>query len=221
MLVVVFACKKFHDFTFGREEIIETDHLPLVSIHKKPLYSAPMRLQKMLLKLQPYDIVLQYKEGSDLYVADALSRAYLPASSDNDITDDDDYDIMLVTPLTPSKMEELRHETGEDTTLQQLMAYSKHGWPDNVKCVTPELKQFFGFRDEVTCASGVIMKGDKLLVPASLQASYTKQLHKGHVGADACKRRARDTLYWTTMIQDIDSFVAHCAACTLAVACRS
>jgi len=39
---------------------VETEHKPLVSLWKKPLHVAPIRLQKMLLKLQKCDIDLVY-----------------------------------------------------------------------------------------------------------------------------------------------------------------
>ena len=48
LLAVVFACRKFHDFIYGRRVTIETDHKPLITIVKKPLHAAPARLQRML-----------------------------------------------------------------------------------------------------------------------------------------------------------------------------
>ena len=44
--------EKFDQYIYGRKVFVETDHKPLVSITKKPVYSAPKRLQKMLLRLQ-------------------------------------------------------------------------------------------------------------------------------------------------------------------------
>ena len=56
LLAIVFACQHFDAYIFGREHVQgETDHKPLVSIVDKPLYKAPSRLQKMLLKLQRYN----------------------------------------------------------------------------------------------------------------------------------------------------------------------
>ncbi len=45
LLAVTFACNKFHDYIIGKQVIVETDHKPLQTIMKKPLLSAPMRLQ--------------------------------------------------------------------------------------------------------------------------------------------------------------------------------
>ena len=52
LLAATFASKKFHDFIYGREAIIEPDHKPLTAIVNKPLHTAPARLQRMLLQLQ-------------------------------------------------------------------------------------------------------------------------------------------------------------------------
>lgn len=43
----------------------------------KPLMNAPKRLQKMLLRLQKYDVNVTYVVGHDILLADTLSRAYL------------------------------------------------------------------------------------------------------------------------------------------------
>ena len=43
----------------------------------KPLQKVSSRLQRMRLKLQKYDLAVQYTKGMELYVADTLYRAYL------------------------------------------------------------------------------------------------------------------------------------------------
>ena len=52
MLRIVFGCTKFHDLIFGKTVTVETDHKPIEAIYKKPLYLAPVRLQRMIMKLQ-------------------------------------------------------------------------------------------------------------------------------------------------------------------------
>ena len=81
LLGIVFAMKKFHSYIYGRSDVtVETDHLPLVWILEKPLYQVPLRLQKMRMKLQGYDFKLVAKRGTEIPVADALSRAYIKTS---------------------------------------------------------------------------------------------------------------------------------------------
>ena len=52
LLSIVFALEHFHTYVYARHVIVETDHKPLLAIHKKALASAPKRLQTMLLRLQ-------------------------------------------------------------------------------------------------------------------------------------------------------------------------
>ena len=54
---------------------IETDHKPLEYLFKKLLTAALPRLQRMVLSLQKYELIVNYKPGKSLYIADTLSRA--------------------------------------------------------------------------------------------------------------------------------------------------
>lgn len=56
LLSTVFGCIKFHQYIYGHKITVETDHKPLVNIFLKPLYKIPQRLQRMMLKIQPYDL---------------------------------------------------------------------------------------------------------------------------------------------------------------------
>ena len=80
LLAVVFALDKFDQYVYGWQVIVETDHKPLLPIMKKAILQAPKRLQRMLLQLQRYDINLIYRKGTDMLVADTLSRAAIQSS---------------------------------------------------------------------------------------------------------------------------------------------
>ena len=86
LLAIVFACTKFHDYIYGKEVIIESDHKPLETIFKKQLEKAPARLQNMLLKLQKYNLKVVYKKEkkcTSLMLSLALTRIAIqtPTSS--------------------------------------------------------------------------------------------------------------------------------------------
>ena len=69
MLAVVFALQKFDQYVYGRTVTIQSDHKPLEATAKKPLHTAPKRLQGMLLKTQRYmyDINIIYHPGPEMY----------------------------------------------------------------------------------------------------------------------------------------------------------
>ena len=54
---------------------METDHKPLVSIMSKPLNDCPMRMQHMMIRLQKYDVTMNYTPGKYIFAADILSHA--------------------------------------------------------------------------------------------------------------------------------------------------
>ena len=78
MLAIVFALRRFDQYVYGREVLVESDHQPLETILRKPLHEAPRRLQRMMMELQRYDLTVNSLKGENMYLADTLSRAFLP-----------------------------------------------------------------------------------------------------------------------------------------------
>ena len=79
LLAIVFTCEKFDTYIYGRDVVtFVTDHKPLEVILRKALNSAPQCLQRMLLCLQRYNLEIRYKKGKEMFLADPLSRAFLP-----------------------------------------------------------------------------------------------------------------------------------------------
>ena len=74
MLAVAWYCIKFYHYLYDRKFVCQTDHKPQENIHLKHLSDAPPRLQRLLWKLQPYDVTIKYVPSQKVPVADALSR---------------------------------------------------------------------------------------------------------------------------------------------------
>lgn len=75
MLAIAYGCQRFHQYLFGKSFVVERDHKPVEAIFKKPLNKCHLRLQRLIINLQNYDLTVQYKPGSKLYITDTLSRA--------------------------------------------------------------------------------------------------------------------------------------------------
>ena len=152
MLAILFGCIKFHKLIYGRREVdVESDHKPLESIFKKPLYMAPMRLQKMLLKLQPYNLQVKYRPGRELYIADALSRVYSPNEGSTLVEEDLSVNMFDVFELavSPAKLEKIKAETDAEETMQHLRDVILSGWPDQRSEVSDIIKPYWNVRDEL------------------------------------------------------------------------
>ena len=105
LLAATFTCQKFHDFIYGREVIIESDHKPITAIVNKPLHTASARLQRILLQLQWYNLKFIYRGGTELHVADALSRACITEEPGEE--DDDQLDVLSLSSIYSLRMVEL------------------------------------------------------------------------------------------------------------------
>ena len=93
----------------------------------KPLHKVSPRLQRMLLKLQKYDLEVKYTKGKELHVADTLSCAYLTVPpTDNDI-DDLEFTVHALVrdlPVSDAKLSQLQSTTEHDEQLQKLHHYT-------------------------------------------------------------------------------------------------
>jgi hypothetical protein len=63
MLAIVFGMERFESYLYGRKVLVESDHKPLESILKKSLLNAPKRLQRMILRLQKFELEVCTKRG--------------------------------------------------------------------------------------------------------------------------------------------------------------
>lgn len=211
LLALVYACTKFHHYIYGRAVTVETDHQPLITILKKPLHTASARIQRMMLRPQRYNLNVTYKRGRELYVADALSRAYLPSTDQAE--EMEDYEVMVVDVLSSLRVEELKRETLADPVCRRLSEVVTADWPTTFKEVARDLRPFYAMREELTTVDGLLLRGQRFIIPHSLQRYYVQQLHQGHPGLEATRRRARETMFWPTIYSDIEKEVSKCGPC--------
>lgn len=75
LLGVVWACKYFRPYIYGKEFLLQTDHEALKWLHTKYLgKDLNPRLQRWILSLGEYNIKIDYLKGKDNRIADFLSR---------------------------------------------------------------------------------------------------------------------------------------------------
>ena len=72
LLAIVFAAEKFDKCIYAHNTQVQSNHKPLETIFSKPLHTAPKRLQRMLLRLQGYDLHVSYQRGIEMHIADML-----------------------------------------------------------------------------------------------------------------------------------------------------
>ena len=184
LLAIVFACETFDKYIFGRDVVhVETDHKPLEEIFKKSLRDAPARLQRMLLRLQRYNLRLSYKKGPLVFIADTLSRAYLretlPSEEVKSLEVVDHTDNF---PVSPSRLTRIEQESAQDPVCTNLRQVILEGWPGNIHECDPLWRPFFQFRDALVVQGNLVFRGPRLFVPSSLRNERMSPAHSSHNG---------------------------------------
>ncbi|KAL9953715.1 hypothetical protein ACROYT_G041171 [Oculina patagonica] len=215
-LAIVYGAQKFHQYLYGKQVTVQSDHKPLEVILNKPLHQAPLRLQKMMLSLQRYDLKVKFKPGAEMNLADALSRAFLPETKETLVPDLEVNEVNLTAhlPISPERYLELQKATANDSVMQVLQDIVLEGWPDKRAEVPLAIRQYWTFREEISCIDGPLFKGQKLIVPHALRAQMLEKIHESHQGIVKSKQHARDLLFWPGMMTQIEEQVAKCFKCS-------
>ena len=217
LYAIVFACEHFHQYIYGKTVTIETDHKPIVQIFRKSLVDCPLRLQRMFIKLQKYDIQLKFKPGKEQFIADTLSRAYL---INNDSKSNFDSEIESQVCLlkfkinaTDEKYEKIKQATKCDQELIILREYIIKGWPKKIKDVNDNVKIYYKYKDTFQIADDLIYKDNRLFVPSLLRKEILSKIHYSHLGINKSKSLLRESFFWPNMSKQLENLIKNCMTC--------
>lgn len=232
MLAVTWAVRKCRLFLAGMPSFdVITDHRPLVPIlNQKSLVEIENpRLQRLKEKLLPYRFTAVWKPGKTHCVPDALSRSPVddPTADNADAEDDEHHS--LHRAMVASIRELSVDDTGDeppDATLDRvrtaaradadylaLMDVIQNGFPDQRSDLPTTLRGYWNVRNALSVDNDLALCGTRLIIPRALRRDTLDQLHASHQGMDRTKRRARQTVFWPGINQDINNVVASCDAC--------
>ena len=146
MLAICFGCHKFHDYIFGKHVKIETDHKPLIGILNKPIHKLSARMQRMRMRLQNYNITVTHIKGSNMFFADTLSRAHTTQTEPSNLFDNTT--MIAEIGFVDEHLEDIKTETKNDDTIQEVIRLSTQGWPECRDRVRQDTKPFFTARHD-------------------------------------------------------------------------
>ena len=151
-----------------------------VYIQKISLLSAPGRLQRMILRLQKYNIDVVYKPGSQMYVADHLSRAYLADQGEPS----GEFQVFALELEEINLLAQLQKATEQDPIMQSLKNSILIGWPDTREEVSTPIQDYWNYREELTLYKGVLFNNQRIIIPQALRSEVVAKLHSSHQGID-------------------------------------
>ena len=217
LLTVLFGLERFHQYTYGRDVTVQSDHKPLEAIVRKSLGNFPPRLQRMLLRLQKYNFTLEYRPGKDLTVPDMLSRASLITNKEeNSVGDDFECFVNLVIqnkPVSDSKLEQIKHESKHDVVMRKLKDVIRDGWSEVKYDLPQNVREYWNFRNELSEADGIILKGENIVISTTMRKQMLMKLHESHLGIEKTKKLAREYIFWPGMNAQIAETVSKCGTC--------
>ena len=217
LLAIVFGCERFNQFVYGKEINVKSDHKPLESIIKKPLSSAPPRVQRLLVRLLKYDVRIQFIPGKFLHIADTLSRAPLPSTGDLNTIHDESilmiHTVIKNLSISAKKKEELQEAIRNDNNLQLVKQFIINGWPECRKDLPPKLYPYWQVRNDLHIIDEIIMKEWKVVIPESMVNYILNLLHTPHLGIEKTTARARKIVYWPGLSDDIYNMISKCNLC--------
>lgn len=220
-LAIIFSVKKWHKYIFGRHVTIVSDHKPLLGLFgegKALPEHASARVQRWAVILSAYSYELKHISGSQ-NDADVLSR--LPLTSDKETIPDIDTEtpveineLFNLIDKTPLNVSDIASETKNDPLLSVVLRNVLSGWSD--ECTKDEsLKPFYVRRHELSCESGCVMWGVRIIIPSSLRQNILEIVHDTHIGMARMKAQARSWVWWPKVDADIEKMVRSCYTCQL------
>ena len=186
----VWAVERLHNYLFGIKFTLLTDNKPLSSMFEPHSSKVlPPRIQRLAWRLHQYNFCIQHIAGN-ANTADSLSR--LPSMQD-DLSDTGFVCENYVRFVYASNMldlqavtfSDIRSETSKDVTLSKLLIQIQSGkW-------SHDLKPYDRVKEELSVFEGVILRGNRIVVPQSLQKQILKLAHETHQGIVKTKQFLR------------------------------
>ena len=141
----------------------------------------------------------------EIPLADALSRVTsLPMEEDG--IQLSFIAVNLITaniPYSSNELDIICEETRKDPTIKLLMLYISTGWPCECRRLPQELHPYWNFREDLSVEDGLVTKGFRLLIPSTLKWKVMEQIHEGHQGMEKCMLKARESVFWPGISDDI------------------
>ena len=123
-----------------------------------------------------------YKPGKELFIADALSRNYLDETNKTLVPQLEVNEVHLTAhlPMSAEKYKEFQKATAEDPVMQAVKDAVHERWPKTKAKTQAEIKPYWTCKDEISCVDGLLFKGNKVIVPKSLQPQMLDIIHESH-----------------------------------------
>ena len=192
--------------------MLETDQKPLETILSKSLNQTTPRLQRITIRTFAYHFTVKYITSSTNQLVDCLSSC----GGQKGTTKLPKLHVHQTTNQLQARIDrfnEMRIAMQEDDELVLLKHTITHGWPSTIREVPSEIQAYLTFREELTVEDSIVLKGTQIVVPHKKHDATVQLIHEGHLGLGKCKLRAKDTVYWPGLNNQLEKLILNCELC--------
>ena len=169
------------------------------------------RIERWVLRLQPYDFEVRYTPGTT-NIADALSRMPVDSADDEFTTLLTEESVRFVTKTAvPNALtaQQVEQASRIDPELCNIRKCLESGQLDSLP------KPFLGVRHELTYVGFVVIRGTRIVPPASLRDRILELAHEGHQGIVKTKERLRTKVWWPGIDRQAELKCKTCHGCQI------
>ena len=216
-LTSVWACEMFSTYVLGMQFMIETDRKPLVALFgSKHMDELPPRIFRFSLRLARFDYMINHVAGKMVFTADTLSRAPRPFT-EGDVRHETETECLMEVcvrdlPASPQRLQVYCKAQQDDPICAKIIQYVQQGWPDKHK-IEPVLKHYWKVQGDLVVHKNLLLYGKRIVVPKEHRRETLKKLHQRHQGIVRCQERARISVWWPGIGQQIKDLVQSCPTC--------
>ena len=150
-------------------------------------------------------------------MADTLSHAPIHRSDTDtsDLQEEAEYLMEMCVnslPANSHRLEEFSKAQKTDTVCSTIISYCQDEWPKKSN-VPLEIKPYWQARGQLTVHNNLLLYGQRIVIPISLQKEVLSKIHEGHQGIQKCRLRANTSVWWLGISKHIKDLVERCPVC--------
>ena len=109
------------------------------------------------------------------------------------------------------ELAQLAENDGEYTELREIIL---DGFPRQKSDLPVLVRPYWSVRDKLAMDDHLVLCGCRLVIPRQMRSDVLTTLHMSHQGIERTKRRARLSVYWPGINNDITQLVRGCRSCS-------
>ena len=224
----MWGCEHYHIYLYGGKFDLVTDNRAVSIIFDTSSESrarTPIRLQLWRSRLTQYDFKTKLVKSED-NISDYLSRCLASEKQEPQSKISKQYFTQALVADTEERVNKIIEETTSsfDLSIKRLISLSlKDNFISKIKNLikinhriplTAEFKGYRAIASELSISEdGLLMKGDKIVLPKEIWNEVIECAHKGHMGAKMCAKLIKENYYFPDIEKLVNERVLDCEEC--------